>query len=350
MPADRLYAQTNSPDENEVVVFHRQAEGTLLPSGRYRTDGFGTGVDIGPVGDAVNSQGALALSDDGRFLFAVNAGSNDVSSFAVVNGGLRLVGKAPSGGPGPVSIAIHGDLLYVANKFGRGGISGFRIDRDGELAPLTNSTRPLSADGATPAQLSFTPDGRFLVLTELATDRIVTYRIGGDGRPGARHSTASSGQTPFGFGFDIEGRLIVSEAFRDTPDGSAVSSYRLASSGSLETISGSVPTHETSACWIATTPDGRYTYTSNSLSGSISGYRIELNGELDLLDGDGRTAVTGEGSHPIDMAISSDARHLYVLNGASQTVGVFELELGGGLTQLPYAGGIPTGSVGLVAN
>jgi len=346
---DRLYAQTNSAEENEVVVLHRQQAGTLLPAGRYRTDGFGTGVDIGLVEAAVNSQGSVALDEDGQYLFAVNAGSNDISSFAVVNGGLRLVGKVSSGGPGPVSIAIHDDLLYVANKFGRGGIAGFRIDGDGELRPLENSHRPLSAEGAAPAQLSFTPDGKFLILTELATDRIVTYRIGPNGRPGQPSSKQSSGQTPFGFGFDTEGRLIVSEAFRDAPDGSAVSSYRLNSSGVPTVISASVPTTETSACWIATTPDGRYTYTSNSLSGSISGYRVEPDGQLELLDNDGQTGVTGEDSHPLDIAISSDGSYLYVLNGGSQTVGAFELQLGGGLVPLPYAGGIPTGSVGLVA-
>jgi 6-phosphogluconolactonase len=348
MPAQRLYAQTNSPEENEVVVFRGQPGGPLLPAGRFRTDGFGTGVDIGAEG-AVDSQGSVALSDDGRFLFAVNAGSNDISSFAVANGGLRLVGRVPSGGPGPVSLAVRGDLVYVANKFGRGGIAGFRIDRDGELKRLQGSARPLSAEGAAPAQLSFTPDGRFLVLTELATDRIVTYRIDQNGRPGAPRATPSAGQTPFGFAFDPEGRLIVSEAFRNAPDASAMSSYRITSSGAVVAISASVPTTETSACWVATTPDGQYTYTSNSLSGSISGYRIEPDGTLELLDSDGRTGVTGDGSTPTDMAISGDGSFLYTLNSGSQTVGLFEVELGGGLKQLPYAGGVPTGSVGLVA-
>jgi 6-phosphogluconolactonase len=156
-----------------------------------------------------------------------------------------------------------------------------------------------------------------------------------NGRAGAPRSTPSAGQTPFGFAFDVEGRVIVSEAFRNAPNGSAVSSYRIAASGSLAAISGSVPTTETAACWVATTPDGQYTYTSNSLSGSISGYRIEPDGTLDLLDSDGRTGVTGEGSTPTDMVISADGSYLYTLNSASQTVGVFEVQLGGGLKQPP---------------
>lgn len=348
MPPERVYAQTNSADQNEIVVFDRTVEGTLLPAGRFRTDGFGTGVDIGPVAEAVNSQGSIALSTDGRYLFAVNAGSNDISSFAAVATGLRLVGKVPSGGAGPVSIAVRGALLYVANKFGSGGIAGFRVECDGLLTPLSGSQRPLSADGAGPAQVSFTPDGRFLVVTELATDRIATYRLKRDRRPGRPKSVPSSGQTPFGFGFDSQGRLIVSEAFRDAPQGSAVSSYRVSLSGGLTAISASVPTHQTSACWIATTPDGRYTYTSNSLSGSISGYRIEASGQLALLDDDGRTAVTGEDSRPTDIAISADGRHLYVLNAGSETIGVFEVQANGGLVQLPYVGGVTAGAVGLI--
>jgi 6-phosphogluconolactonase len=345
--SEQIYVQTNSAEANEVLAYTLTPDGTLLPAGRFRTGGFGTGVGIGPFAGAINSQGSLALTGDGKYLFAINAGSNDVSSFAVVDHALRLVGKVPSGGPGPVSIAVHDDLLYVANKFGAGGIAGFSIEADGELTPLQGSKRPLSAAGADPAQVSFTPDGRFLVVTENATNRIVTYRVGSDGRPGRARSVDSSGQTPFGFAFDAGGRLIVSESFNDAPQGSAVSSYRLGSSGEPMVISGSVPTHQTSACWVVTTPDGKYAYTSDSLSGTISGYRIDAGGNLALLDADGSTAVTGEGSLPVDMAISGDGRKLYALNTGTQTVGVFDVQADGGLAPQPYVGGVPTGAVGM---
>jgi DNA-binding beta-propeller fold protein YncE len=96
------------------------------------------------------------------------------------------------------------------------------------------------------------------------------------------------------------------------------------------------------------TDDGRYAYTSDSNSASISGYRIDVNGNLSLLSNDGRTAATGEGSHPTDMAISSDGRQLYVLNGGTQTIGVFGTRTDGGLTLQPSVGGVPTSSVGMV--
>jgi 6-phosphogluconolactonase (cycloisomerase 2 family) len=345
--AERLYIQTNSTGENEIVVFNRSADGTLLPGGRFRCDGFGTGVTIGPAAAAINSQGSVALSADGQYLFAVNAGSNDLSSFAVIEAGLRLVGKVPSGGPGPVSIGVYGTQLYVVDKFGIGGITGFTIEPAGQLSRLADSRRPLSDKGVEAAQVSFTPDGRFLIVTERATDRIVTYRIGPDGLPGQPESVKSSGPEPFGFAFDPKGRLIVSEAFDDAPAGSAVSSYQLDSSGSPVVISGSVPTHGTAACWIAITPNGNYAYTSNAVSGTISGFRIECDGSLVALDDDGRTGVTGEGSLPSDMVISGDGRNLYVLNGGSQTVGAFTVQSDGSLTPMPFAGGVPGSAVGM---
>jgi 6-phosphogluconolactonase (cycloisomerase 2 family) len=354
---EQLYIQTNSAENNEIAVFTRTAGGTLLPAGRFRTDGFGTGVPLAvdfalSNSQGVDSQGSVALSGDREFLFAVNAGSHDISSFAFVNGGLRLVGKVPSGGPGPVSIAVHGSLLYVANKFGRGEITGFRIEPEGQLSPLEGSQRPLSGPGAVAAQLSFTPDGRFLVLTERTTDRIVTYRVNSDGRTGRARSVASSGATPYGFGFDASGRLLVSEAFGGTPQASAMSSYSLGSTGEAAVISASVATHQTSACWVATTGDGRYVYTSNTanptINGTISGYRIDAHGNLSLLDVDGRTADTGLATFPADLAISADDRHLYVLLTGSQAIGVFALQRDGSLVSQPYVGGVPSSAAGMV--
>jgi 6-phosphogluconolactonase (cycloisomerase 2 family) len=290
----------------------------------------------------------VALSADGQYLFAVNAGSNDISSFAIVEAGLRLVGKVPSGGPGPVSIGVCDTQLYVVDKFGIGGITGYTIEPDGQLTRIANSRRPLSDRDVEAAQVSFTPDGQFLIVTERATDRIVTYQIGPDGLPGEPASTKSSGPEPFGFAFDPQGRLIVSEAFREVSSGGGVSSYRLDSSGSPVVISASVPTHGVAPCWIAITPNGRYAYTSNTGSGIISGFRIEDDGSLVPLDADGRTGVTGEGSFPADMVISGDGRNLYVLNTGSQTVGAFDVQSDGSLSPLPFAGGAPSSAVGMV--
>src|SRR5437899_2455341 len=147
-----VYALTNVAGGNAVAMYSRGADGRLSWSGSVSTGGAGTGASLG-------SQGALALSDDGRWLFAVNAGSNDVSAFRVTPRGIELTGRVASGGIRPISVTVHGDVLYVLNAGGDGNISGFRVGNDGALAPLAGSTRPLSGSGVGPAQVAFSPTG-----------------------------------------------------------------------------------------------------------------------------------------------------------------------------------------------
>src|SRR5690242_20912890 len=92
-----VYTLTNQVAGNAVAVFNRAADGTLTAAGTVATGGTGTGAGLG-------SQGAVALSDDGQLLFAVNAGSNDVSVLTVGPAGLALASRTPSGGTLPISL------------------------------------------------------------------------------------------------------------------------------------------------------------------------------------------------------------------------------------------------------
>src|ERR1043166_1665556 len=145
-----VYALTNQAGGNAVAMYARAANGSLSWIGAVPTGGTGTGASLG-------SQGALALSDDGRWLFAVNAGSNDVSAFRITSSGLSLANRVASGGVGPSSVTVHGNLLYVLNAGGAGNISGFSIGADGALTPLSGSTPALSGAGGGPAPGSFRP-------------------------------------------------------------------------------------------------------------------------------------------------------------------------------------------------
>lgn len=333
-----VYTLTNATAGNAVKAFDRAADGTLTAGAEYSTGGTGTGGGLG-------NQGGLVL--DGRRLFAVNAGSDSISVFKTRHGRLELVDVEGSNGDQPISLTVHDDVLYVLNAGGPGNISGFRVTRKGELSPLAGSTRPLSGSGAGPAQVSFDPEGEALVVTEKATSQIVVYEVDDDtGRAGPPEAHASAGATPFGFAFDRREHLIVSEAFGGAPDASAVSSYEL-DDGELDVITPSAGTTETAACWIVVTDDGRYTYTTNTGSASISGYRISRGGRLTLLDADGRTGVTGAG--PIDMALSRESRFLYSLNSGDGSISGFRVERDGGLTPVGGAGGLPTGANGLAA-
>lgn len=331
-----VYTLTNATGGNAVVIFNRAADGALTAGGTVATGGLGSGAGLG-------SQGALVLSQNNRWLFAVNAGSNDISSFEVSRDGLRLVDRASSGGVLPISLAVHGDLLYVLNAGGSGNITGFHVGADGTLTQLNGSTRPLSSGAAGPAQVQFSPGGELLVVTEKATNMIDTYTVDHDGIAHGPVAQPSSGSTPFGFAFDKRGLLIVSEAF------GAVSSYGVDENGTLQVVSPSALDHQSAPCWIAVTKNGRYAYTANAGSGSISGYHVAPDGRLTLLDADGLTGSTGAGSHPIDMDLSQNSQYLYVLTSGNGGIAAFGVQSDGSLVSLSGAGGLPASVVGLAA-
>ncbi len=300
-----VYVMTNAVGGNEVLIFDRAANGALISAGSVATGGSGSGAGLG-------SQGALILSNNNHWLFAVNAGSDEVSVFAVKAGTLVLTDNIASGGQMPISLTFDKGVLYVLNAGGSGNITGFTLSGKGKLSPLSGSTQPLSNSGAGPAQISFTPNGKQLVVTEKATNQILTYRVGKFGRAGAPTVHASAGTTPFGFDFGKDESLIVSEAFGGMTNAGAVSSYQLDKNG-FSVVSASSPSHQTAPCWVVTTDNGKYAYTTNAGSGSISGYRVGKDGQLSLLNANGQTGLTGDGSHPIDEAVSNNSHYLYVL-------------------------------------
>jgi len=344
--AGGVYTMTNDPAGNSVLAFDRQADGTLVPAGAYPTGGLGTGGGLG-------NQGGVTLSDNGLWLFVVNAASHTISVFAATPHGLVLTDTVPSGGLQPISITCHGSLVYVLNNGGEAGgtdnIAGFLLRNDGTLEPLAGSAQPLSGASTDPAQIGFSPDGRVLAVTEKATNSIDTYAVGNDGLPGPPMTYMSPGPTPFGFSFGLRRQLFVAEAAGGVPDGSSVSSYTVSTGGELMVLDAAVPTTETAACWIRTTGNGRYAYTANTPNDSVTGFAIAPDGLLSLLDEDGETAVLPEGSNPLDNAISRDGRTLYTLNIGDGSIGVFRIHADGSLTPLPGVSGLPLGLNGLAA-
>jgi 6-phosphogluconolactonase len=338
--AGALFTMDNAKAGNHVLAYRRAADGTLSFVDQFATDGLGTGSGLG-------SQGALILTRNGRWLFACNAGSDEISVFRVTPHGLQLTDKVHSGGRQPISLTVHGDLLYVLNAGGSVGdadnVTGFFFF-NGQLSHIAGSTRSLSATNTGPAEINFSRDGNVLVVTEKATNIIDTYTVDDDGLIDDHQQIASTGPTPFGFAFRRD-TLIVSEAFGGAMDASAVSSYDLADDGSLQVVSPSVPTTETAACWIVATRNGRFAYASNTGSGTLSGYSVSPNGSLSLLDPDGVTGVTGPG--PIDMALSVNSRFLYALNSGNGTISAFGVNPDGSLSSLPGVTGIPSGATGL---
>ena len=337
--AGAVFTMSNASGGNEVVVFARAGDGTLSHVADYATGGAGSGGGLG-------SQGAVRLSGDGKWLLAVNAGSDDVSVFRVNGTALELTDTVESGGDSPISVDIAGRVVYVLNA-GSPNIAGFRLNRNGELTPIRGAVRSLSTPESAPAQVEFSPDGRSLVVTEKNTNRIVAYRVAPSGVASQARVSDSAGLTPFGFEFDPAGRLIVSEAFGGEPDASAVSSYALGTDRRAVLIDGPVATTETAACWIVVTDNGQYAYTTNTGSDSITGYGLESDGSLTILNEDGVTAVTGDA--PTDMALSDGSGFLYALDSGSDTVSVYQVEGNGALSLIQTVVGLPAAAVGLAS-
>jgi 6-phosphogluconolactonase (cycloisomerase 2 family) len=336
-----VITMSNAVTGNEALVFPRAADGSLGSPRSYPTGGVGTGGGLG-------NQGAIGLSPSGRHLYLVNAGSHSISVFENRQGRIRLIQTIGSGGTEPISLAVGHRVLYALNDGAPANVTGFARGEDGRLTPIPNSTRSLSVASPDGAQVGIDAAGKTLAITEKATNRIVTFRLDG-GLPAAMTVTQSSGPTPFGFELDGRGLLIVSEAFGGAPGASAVSSYRLRD-GAPITISASVPTTETAACWIVITGDGRFTYTSNTASNSITGYSIDAEGRLTILNPDGVTAATGAG--PIDLALSRGGgagQFLYSLNQTDHTISIFAVGAHGALAPAGTAPGLPAGANGLVA-
>jgi 6-phosphogluconolactonase len=336
-----VYVQTNDAADNEVVAFRRSDDGTLAPSGRYSTGGLGTGEPH------LASQGSVVLTDDGRFLLVVNAGSEELSVFAIEPDGLRLTARIGSGGSTPTSVAVRGELVYVLNN-GTPSLCGFRLV-DGTIASLEGSERPLSSPDADPAQVGFTVDGSGLIVTERGTNSISSYAVDGQGHAHGPTSLRSPGETPYGFDVTASGVLVVTEAFGGATGAAAASSYAVRAADDIAPISGSVGDTRSEVCWAAVTNDGRFVYVTNFGDGTVSSYAIADDGALEL-----REAVagsTGEGQKGVrDEAISRDGRYLYAIDADAQKVFGWTVGENGDLEMVGAFDGVPATVAGLAAS
>ena len=105
----------------------------------------------------------------------------------------------------------------------------------------------------------------------------------------------------------------------------------------------------TAACWIAVTNGGRFAYSANTGSGTISGFAIHQGG-LTLVDASGITGNVGAGTAPADLALSRDSKFLYVRAGGTNQIAIFGVGPDGSLSALSgWVTGLPAGNSGLAA-
>ena len=348
-----VYVNDNTVGTNTIGAFDRHADGRLTPhaGSPFAAGGAGTGAGLA-------SQGALQISPDGRFLLAVDAGSNQVSVLRIKpNGSVRLVpgGITSSGGVLPVSVAIHGNLVYVANA-GNGGsnYTGFVLRPSGRLAPVAGSTVALP-DGSQPGDVLFSGDGTKLAGTRVGTSLIDSFTVGSGGRLSAAPGSPfpAQGLGPFGSEFRPTNphQLFVSNAHNVGAGSGTVSAFRDSANGTLSSIGSSpFPDLQTAPCWVEITHDGHFLFTVNTGSGTISRYAIARGGALTLLGSTPVGATGGVGA--VDARLSPGGRTLYVNESKIGAIGAFAVN-GGNLTELSSSPtSLPAGATpaGLVVN
>src|SRR6266550_3649337 len=328
----RVYVMTNKA-HNSVLVYDRADDGSLTFLQQVMTRGSGTGVTLDPL----QSQGSVALSSDGKVLLVLNAASGELTAFRVTDAGVEFGSKVLSGGDFPVSVTVNNGLVYVLNQLGTPNISGFTVNDNAQLEPIASSTRALAGGAlAQPAQVSFTPDGTQLIVTEKGTRLLDIFDVLADGRTGGPFAQVSRGFTPFGFAFGPSNSVIISEAENRFPLEATASSYRVTGTDHLQLVSPTVHNQQTAACWVAVT--GNIAWVVNTGTATITSFQISGDGSLSVFNP--VATSTGDGSSPIDVAASSDGNFLYVLLSATGQIAIYNIN-GGTLTPLPVVGGLP---------
>ncbi|MCL2679044.1 MAG: beta-propeller fold lactonase family protein [Dehalococcoidia bacterium] len=316
-----VYVMNNSTTANAVLAYTHDANGNLVYDDSYATQGRGSGS----FSNSLGSQGALSLSKDGKWLGAVNAGSNEISIFKTTNDGLVFADKTSSLGQFPCSIAITGRAVFVLNqKSTPPNITAFTMDKDGVLDVNKESTRQLPP--GTYSSIEVSPNGRWLVATGESNSILLTYAVDGNNLGIDPIVTESSGRGPSGLAFSANSNLLVVEAAT-----SAISEYSISNNG-LQTITASLSTGQQTPRWIAVS--GNFVYAANLTSRTISCFEISRSDNDKLL----AVGVVADVPGVSEIAASSDGKYLYVLDNQSMAIQIFKIEKDGKLT--------PEGSVG----
>jgi 6-phosphogluconolactonase (cycloisomerase 2 family) len=348
-----VYVNDNTTGVNTVAGFDRHADGSLTPIPGSPFSVGGTGA-----GHANASQGSLQLSADGRYLFAVDAGSNQISVLRIKPGGpLQIADVVSSNGGNPVSIAVDGGLVYVANADPENpNYTGFTLNQGGRLRPILGSTVPLPA-GSQPADVLFNGDGTRLVGTRVGTSEIDSFTVGAGGlltaAPGSpfEHQTGVFCQFGSQFSTTKPGQLLFSKTHTaaNGPAPGSVSAYTDAADGTLTPIGASPFANDgTASCWVEISHDGQYLFTVDTASSTASSYSIAADGSLSAI----ASTPIKDGKGAEDARLTPDGSFLYVVNSGGNTINAFSVQ-GGTLNELtssPTAGPAGATPSGIVVN
>ncbi len=339
--ASFVYTLDNDSSRNGVAVHRRGSDGSLMPLIGSPFNAGGRGL----TGGDIDEQGAIRVA--GKYVLAVNPGSDSIAVFEKTSRGLLHVDGSPfpSGGSTPLSLTVHGEMVYVANQAAEfaqpqspPNITGFRLMSDGRLVPVPGSTVDLPK-GMGPAQVEFSSNGRLLVATAgFQADggdgsRIYAFRVLADGKlmAGENSPIKPEGATgTVGFSLSPAGDRVFVSTFKD----SGVVAFEVdPNTAAIRQMGMPVGNDQRAACWTAISKDGRTLYVGNFVSNSISVYDVDAEGRLTLLGSVPRRGATDKDTK--DIELSPDGRYLYAVGSGERQISIFRIESNRLLTELP---------------
>lgn len=320
-----LHVGTYAPLGQGVYSFTIAADGSLKP-----------------LGVTANAHSPSWLTAHGSRVYAAEESGDHVAVYAQDDAGrLALLQRQPSGGRGPAHAGVGAGALWVAN-YGDGRFARLALDSGGGLgAPESwpSCTGPDCRPGPTRAQnappgsqansghdgphahmIQTSPDGRWLLGTDLGRDRLLAWP-GAAGAPqaAALELALSPGSGPRHFAFHPqEPRWVY--VLQETS--STLSTVELTPTGprlvdeAAVLPPGFVGTSYASGLFVA--PGGRHLYALNRLHDSLAVFTIAQPRRPRLLD-----HHWVHGSTPRSACVAG--RHLYVCNQRSDHLSHFDL-------------------------
>nr|WP_295931473.1 lactonase family protein [uncultured Dyadobacter sp.] len=289
--------------------------------------------------DTINkclAPGYLAISPNKKNLYAISS-DNKVSAFAIgADRKLAYLNSEPSEGTGPCHVSVHstGKMAFVSN-YGGGSFSAYNIGTDGKLsAPVYKEqytgTGPNAKrqDKAHAHFATASPDGRYVYVTDLGSDKIMNYTV--DVNSG---KLAPNEAQPFFSGKAGAGprHLIIhpsgKKLFLLNELDATVTACNIGKKGVITAIK-TYPTIPADYSGPANTsaaihlhPNGKFVYVSNRGHNSISAFRILGNGELEMVDQQTKSIAT-----PRDFNIDPTGKFLIVANQSSDNLVVYDVD------------------------
>jgi 6-phosphogluconolactonase (cycloisomerase 2 family) len=348
--AQSTFVYTNNNGiPNTVTGFSVGPGGTLImvPDSPMLTGGNGTG------GNYASNTATVTIRK--KILYVSNDGTDNISGFSIntTTGALTPVPGSPfaTGGSGSIfgiSLAVtpNGKFVYAGNG-GSLNISAFSVGSNGALTPITGSPFFI---GDLPDGIKVSPNGKFLGVALPVTDSVAMFRIGSNG------ALASVPDSPFpqgGTGGE-DGATYVDMSCNSKQLFAAIGNLTktevgvstIASSGALSPIAGSpftfVPGVNSNVGILS--PKNQWLFVSNQDSNTITSLDVEANGGLAQVSS---SPFLNAGTHPSGMATNAEGTLLYVANDDNTVTGFSIDNSNGSLSAVPDSP-FPTGAVGLL--